>query len=326
MRRFAATREDSFEARHDLPLPPPLGVTLSYPAIQIPGDIAAIEMVRTIPSSRTVFRHVKVINVVEGSCAFETAESMHILRPGMSLALGTGKWCRVWPAPTARIWAIYADEQFWRTQMAWFLPDADRVLRGVHPLEWDGRAIVLAPGVATLQQAEPLWRQMSVIRSKAESPEVVATHTLELLARWMRLVLPTFLNAAPATPPAPWTPISGRLTDTGSIGYIGRAIQLLRRRIAEPWTIAALSRELSLSRTHLTRLFVQHAGAAPMRLLTELRLTEFTRLIEETDLSVMRAANDVGWNDPRVASHWFRRRYGTTPTQYRRTPHTVAED
>ncbi|AWD25367.1 helix-turn-helix domain-containing protein [Micrococcus luteus] len=56
-----------------------------------------------------------------------------------------------------------------------------------------------------------------------------------------------------------------------------------------------------------------------------LRLTEFARLIEETDISVMRAASEVGWSDPRVASHWFHRRYGITPTQYRRTPHTVPD-
>ncbi|MFQ6157825.1 hypothetical protein ACLMMA_15335, partial [Micrococcus luteus] len=208
---------------------------------------------------------------------------MHVLRPGMSLALGTGKWCRVRPSPSVRIWAIYADEQFWRTQMAWFLPDAERVIAGVHPLEWDGRAIVLAPGIAVLRHVEPIWRQMSVLRSGTHSPEVVATHTLELLARWMRLILPTFLDEAPDTLTTPWTPINGRLTDTGSIGYVGQAIRLLRGRIAEPWTVGALSRELSLSRTHLTRMFVQYAGAAPMRLLTELRLTEFARLIEETD-------------------------------------------
>ena len=91
---------------------------------------------------------------------------------------------------------------------------------------------------------------MSVLRSGTHSPEVVATHTLELLARWMRLILPTFLDEAPDTLTTPWTPINGRLTDTGSIGYVGQAIRLLRGRIAEPWTVGALSRELSLSRTH----------------------------------------------------------------------------
>ena len=151
MRSVAATPEDAFEAAHDLPATQPIRFTPPYAAVQAPGDIAAIEMVRTVPSSRTVFRHAKILNVVEGSCALETAESMHVLRPGMSLALGTGKWCRVRPSPSVRIWAIYADEQFWRTQMAWFLPDAERVIAGVHPLEWDGRAIVLAPGIAALQ-------------------------------------------------------------------------------------------------------------------------------------------------------------------------------
>ena len=55
----------------------------------------------------------------------------------------------------------------------------------------------------------------------------------------------------------------------------------------------------------------------PMRYLTEIRLTEFTRLIDETDWTVARAAGAVGWRDPRVASRWFSRRYGITPSQYR---------
>lgn len=58
-----------------------------------------------------------------------------------------------------------------------------------------------------------------------------------------------------------------------------------------------------------------------MRFLTELRLTTFTRLIEETNLSVARAAHAVGWSDPRIASNWFLRRYGMTPTEYRSRPH-----
>ena len=95
MRSVAATPEEAFEAAHDLPPTQPIRFTRPYPAVQASGDIAAIEMVRTVPSSRTVFRHAKILNVVEGSCVLETAESVHVLRPGMSLALGTGKWCRV---------------------------------------------------------------------------------------------------------------------------------------------------------------------------------------------------------------------------------------
>ncbi|GAA2583950.1 hypothetical protein GCM10009862_23810 [Microbacterium binotii] len=53
-------------------------------------------------------------------------------------------------------------------------------------------------------------------------------------------------------------------------------------------------------------------------MLIELRLTEFTRLIEETDLTITEAARSVGWNDPRVATIRFQRRYGITPSRYRK--------
>lgn len=53
-------------------------------------------------------------------------------------------------------------------------------------------------------------------------------------------------------------------------------------------------------------------------MLIELRLTEFTRLIEETGLTITEAARSVGWNDPRVATIRFQRRYGITPSRYRK--------
>ncbi|MGD7731614.1 helix-turn-helix transcriptional regulator [Propionibacteriaceae bacterium G57] len=96
--------------------------------------------------------------------------------------------------------------------------------------------------------------------------------------------------------------------------------------MGEPWTVTSLAQELALSRTHLTRLFSTHMGASPMRFLTEVRLTEFSRLIDETDLSVHQASQAVGWADPRVASAWFSRRFGVTPTRYRhRLPATRSE-
>ncbi|MFI8633682.1 helix-turn-helix transcriptional regulator [Microbacterium sp. NPDC077663] len=91
--------------------------------------------------------------------------------------------------------------------------------------------------------------------------------------------------------------------------------------MAEPWTVSQLSSEIAVSRAHLTRVFTRQVGVAPMRFLIEARLTEFTRLIEETDLPVSDASRQVGWKDARVAAVWFRKRFGITPTQYRRHPH-----
>jgi len=285
--------------------------------------LAAVESVRTERTHRTVFGQAKILHIMEGSVEIETLDGTHRLGPGMSFALGAGRWCRLQPLSRVRSWTVYADESFLRMQMAWFLPDKARVHVGLHPHEWDGGPMVLAPGLPALRQLEPLWRQMSVLEETKHSPETVAIRTVELFARWMSIIVPVFLSSELDSSLAGRfpTPVDGRLTDLGRIGHVGRATELLREQMDEPWTVGGLARAVAVSRTHLTRLFVTHTGVAPLRFLTQIRLTEFTRLIEETDFSVAHAAKTVGWEDPRVASTWFRRRYGITPSQYRLSPH-----
>ena len=79
-----------------------------------------------------------------------------------------------------------------------------------------------------------------------------------------------------------------------------------------------LATAVALSRSQLTRLSHRHLGATPLQMQAELRVTEFTRLIEETELTITEAARRVGWNDPRVATIRFQRRYGVTPSHYRK--------
>lgn len=218
---------------------------------------------------------------------------------------------------------MYADELFWRTQMRWCLPDRDRIRVGLHPDDWDGRPVLLEPGVPLLKRVEPIWRQMRLLRPPVHSPEEIATRTVELLAKWTRLVAPTFLS--PGIGRWPDVPLSclhkGLETDHPiEIDHVARAVRLLQVRLSEPWTVSALAREVAVSRTHLTRLFVLHVGEPPMRFLTEMRLAKFARLIDESGVPVGFAARSVGWQDPRVASKWFRRRFGVTPTEYRSSP------
>lgn len=85
--------------------------------------------------------------------------------------------------------------------------------------------------------------------------------------------------------------------------------------------MSQLAASEAVSPAHLSRLFTSVLGVAPMRYLTEIRLTEFARLIEETDLPLAAIARRVGWQDARVASVWFRRRYAVTPSRFRRTRH-----
>lgn len=281
-----------------------------------------------MPTRRVVFECAKILNVVDGTVDVETADGTETLTAGMSLALGTGRWCRLRPRPSVRLWTVYLDEDFLRTQMAWVLPDSRRVRTGMHPTMWDGGALVHNPGRCTLREVEPVWRQLSVLHSLVAPPELIATQSLELFARWVRIVAPTFLHPGldAAADARPLLPITGHLTDSMLVGHIGAAVRLLRASMEKQWTAEQLSQAVALSRTHLNRMFILHTGVSPMRFLTEIRLTEFTRLVEETNLTVAQSSQKVGWSDPRVASAWFRRRFGVTPTQYRLSPHPTWDE
>jgi AraC-like DNA-binding protein len=288
--------------------------------------LTAIESTRTLPTHRVVFSEAQIMQVSEGAVEIETVDSTHLLTRGMTLALGAGRWCIMRPQPRVRMWTVFADESFLRVQVGWFFPDHARVLGQLHPRDWDGGAAVIRPGAASLALVEPLLRQISILNDGTHTLETAATRSIELFARWVRivtpaLVLPDSTTVHPSAFDCTSRPVHGRLSDTGTVGAVGHAVRLLKERMGEPWTVTALAEEVALSRAHLTRLFTLRVGVPPIRFLTEIRLTEFTRLMEETEMTVADAARAVGWRDARIASSWFLRRYGITPSNYRLSPH-----
>lgn len=264
---------------------------------------------------------------MEGRLRLETASGSFELRPGNAFALGAGHWCSLRPLPFTRMWTLYLDEGFLRAQMRWILADPDRVRPGVHPDSWDGSAIILRPGLATLRRNEPFWRQISVM-DQADTTELTTTRLIALFTRTIEFGLPSLLirqggNEAHEAREVEF-PVRGTLSRSPLSQQVCQAVGLLRRRMSEPWTMRRLSVAVATSRSHLTRLFNDQVGIAPMRFLTEVRLTEFTRLIEETKLPVSSSARQVGWVDARIATAWFYRRFGVTPSEYRRHPHPTS--
>lgn len=290
-----------------------------------PIPVTAIESIRTRPMRRAVFGAAKIVHVMDGAAKVETASGTYKLSPGSAFVLGTGRWCSLIPVRVVRVWTIYVDEEFLRAQMGWALPVRGRVLPGLHPLDWTGGPLVLKPGIDNLRRVEPIWRQMSVLDSLQLPPEKAAARAVALFAWAVELSIEALVvPGLEGVESRPRSPVLGTLSSS-SAGQAGRAARLLRARMAEAWSVEQLAREVALSRTHLTRLFSGQFGIAPIRFLTEVRLTEFTRLIEETDLTVDAAARSVGWSDSRVAAIWFRRRFGVSPSQFRRSPHPFVE-
>lgn len=291
--------------------------------------LTAVESKRSSPIRRAVFEHAKIVHVMEGRVRVDTSSGSHELLPGSALVLGAGRWCSMQPMPFTRVWTLYIHEAFLRAQFGWILTDPSRVRPGVHPDSWDGSAIVLRPGIEVFQLIEPVWRRISVV-DYTDRTELGTSRMLALFTRTIEFSLPSLLvrggeNDGREGADAAF-PVRGTLVQSPLTQQVRGAIELLRGSMAEPWTVFRLSQKVSISPSHLTRLFNEQVGVAPMRFLAEVRLTEFTRLLEETELSISSAAKKVGWRDARVASRWFSRRFGVNPSQYRRHPHPTAVD
>ncbi|GAA2229801.1 helix-turn-helix transcriptional regulator [Herbiconiux moechotypicola] len=288
--------------------------------------LTAVESVRTEPVRRAVFAHAKLVHVMEGRIELETASGSRELWAGSALLLGVGHWCSIRPLPSARLWTVYVDDSFFRAHMRWILSDIADVDTSVRVDTWDGSAVVLQLGQAILRRNERVWRQMSVA-CQQHPTGLAAARLISLFTQTVEVSLPTLLDHRihESVGTRAEFPIRGALARPLYSPPVRKAITLLRSTMTEPWSIPRLSGEIAMSKAHLTRQFNEQVGVAPMRFLTEVRLTEFTRLIEETELSVSAAAEAVGWDDARVATRWFRRRFGTSPSHFRLHPHPQSE-
>lgn len=107
-----------------------------------------------------------------------------------------------------------------------------------------------------------------------------------------------------------------------------RAAALMRGDIAKRWRLEDLAAHVCLSRSQLSRVFVDSFGVSPLVYLSILRVQEMARLIRETDLLIAAVTERVGWcYHSGCATRAFRRYMGVTPIHYRHyEPPTASRD
>lgn len=280
------------------------------------GPLVTIETAQRAPAGVVAHVHAKVVHVMAGRCRIEVGAMTSELSAGDVLVLGAGTSFSAEPAPWWRSWTIYLDEAFLRQHMRWAIPPHAPLRQGVPPAEWDGRPLRLRIDAQRMLLLEPIFRRMSTLTT-ADNNAAAATN-LALFAQAVALVVPCFLKPGPPpTDPRDATRVR-RAGRPPMRAEVRKAVNLLENDLARSWRVEDLASTVVLSHSQRGRLFHRHLGLAPIQFLAELRLTEFSRLIEETDLAIGEAARRVGWNDPRGATIRFRRRYGVTPSRYRR--------
>ena len=98
---------------------------------------------------------------------------------------------------------------------------------------------------------------------------------------------------------------------------VGRALSLMHKNPAHPWTVSTLAAEIGVSRAALARRFHDVVGEPPMTFLTGWRLALAADLLCEPDATVGSVAEKVGYSSPFALSTAFKRVRGVSPQEHR---------
>ena len=98
---------------------------------------------------------------------------------------------------------------------------------------------------------------------------------------------------------------------------IGKALALLHRRPAHPWTIASLGSEVGVSRSVLAERFRRYLSESPMAYLAQWRLQLGAQLLKSTSRSVADIAAEVGYESEPSFNRAFKRQFGLPPARFR---------
>ncbi|GGY04865.1 AraC family transcriptional regulator [Litchfieldella qijiaojingensis] len=98
---------------------------------------------------------------------------------------------------------------------------------------------------------------------------------------------------------------------------VGRALSLLHRRPAFPWTLQTLAREAGTSRSTLAEHFTRLVGEPPMQYHTRWRMQVAAHRLAAGSSKVYGVAQEVGYQSEAAFSRAFKRVVGMSPAQWR---------
>ncbi|MGE3151279.1 MAG: cupin domain-containing protein [Nitrospiraceae bacterium] len=98
---------------------------------------------------------------------------------------------------------------------------------------------------------------------------------------------------------------------------VGKALALLHRKPAHPWTIASLANEVGISRSVLAERFQRYLSETPIAYLTGWRLRLGAQLLTSTSRGVNEIAAEVGYESEPSFNRAFKREFGLPPARFR---------
>ena len=98
---------------------------------------------------------------------------------------------------------------------------------------------------------------------------------------------------------------------------IENAIKCVELNISEAdFSVEDLSHELGMSRVHLYKKLQALTGKSPLEFIRTIRLQHAAQLLEKSQLTVSEVAYNVGFNNPKYFSKYFKEEFKVLPSQY----------
>ena len=106
---------------------------------------------------------------------------------------------------------------------------------------------------------------------------------------------------------------------SGTSTTVRRGLRLISNGALDDGNIESLADRLGVTSRHLRRLFTKHLGASPLAVAHTQRLHFAKRLIDETTLPMSHVSSAAGYGSIRRFNDAFRKTYGRSPRELRRT-------
>jgi len=105
---------------------------------------------------------------------------------------------------------------------------------------------------------------------------------------------------------------------------VGVALNAMHARPTHAWTLDALATHAASSRSVLAERFRQLMGTTSIHYLAQVRMLIAANLLRQTNASLARVAEDVGYQTDTAFIRAFRREYGVPPATWRRSQSPTA--
>ena len=99
---------------------------------------------------------------------------------------------------------------------------------------------------------------------------------------------------------------------------IDRILNYINHYYCEPLSLTDVAAHFQVSETYLSRYFKKKTGKNFINYLNEVRIENAALELRGTDASITNIAMDSGFSTPSVLNRYFKKKYGITPSEYRK--------